>query len=147
MATKANVILDVYEDLIVRIGQTDPGIEPQILWHPYEGNEDKEPDQGQSRSYTIRTQSDSGVTFGFTTTDYETIFVLEVKYEKGPIWTLAAADDYDAIVSALQRTWTLTSLPTGLDFYTIGEMSLTEDEFFTTMTVPITARIAADVRS
>jgi hypothetical protein len=148
MADMNDILVNVLEDLTKRVGRVQSGIEPQVKWVPYEANAPKEPDQGHSRSYTLKVQGSKGVTFGSTSNDFEVLFNLEVTYEHGPVWTLAAGDDYEAIVSAVQRTWTIsTGFPTGLDFYTIGDMVLTEDEFFQTMTIPITARIVADVRS
>jgi hypothetical protein len=147
MATKRDVLTAVREDLIHRIGGMEPGIEPQFPWHPYEGNEPKEEDEGGYRSFTIDVESEEGVAFGSTVNDYEIRYRLEVTYGLGQIWTDAAADDYDNLTSALQRTWTLSSLPAGLDFYEIGEMAITEDDFFQTATIIIIARVVADVRS
>jgi hypothetical protein len=56
-------------------------------------------------------------------------------------------DDFEGIQSAMQRQWTLTSVPTGLHYYLVDEMTLTRDENFQRALIPITARITADVRS
>ncbi len=148
MATMAKILVDVRRDIYRRVGKTDPGINPTIKWKPYRSNDPKAAEQGGARSFTVDVVTSDGVSFGSTTNDFETVYNLSIKYELGQDWTDAAADDYGAIVSALQRTWTIpTGFPTGLDFYQIGPMAITADEDFQTMTVPITARIAADVRS
>ena len=147
MAIMGRILDNVREDMIKRVYSIDPAIYPAVGWNAYESHDPKDETQGHSRSFTVYTVSSRGVTFGSTSNDFEVIYDLSITYELGQQWTDAATDDHEGIVSAFQRQWTLGTIPTGLDYYIVGDLVLSTGENFQTATIPITARIVADVRS